>query len=192
MWPQKIFDAKTIAGKRELMRDEVSDRIERGEFFITDVLSIQAEPYITMAWEAVDGVALDGAGIPRNNAESRIEAPSVRVIVIDPGHPVRMPKWTMVRRPGTNQKVRRKEIVTVREDEILSHRDARYVLTHHCWPAFNDFATGQQNGNVVEVEWLVKEILRDECLPEIREMYERLRPRIEVKPEKKQRAASAA
>lgn len=197
MFAESVTKITSMQKRHIALRAEVIAQAERGEFILTEFLCEEKEPIRTDVQMVIDGHAINGAS-PVVDSALKIPMPDVRLMTIRPGDSIKVKRVVARRAPGTRNIIEKREAVDLGNDVLLDHATARDVLSTRGYPVRNIRTKGAKQGTVVEVGWLEREVARrdsqgnPDCLPEIREMYETLKPRIEKKTAKAQPAGRPA
>jgi hypothetical protein len=178
MFSHETLTASTNQARLEGVRAELRALAMNGELFITDLL-MQVEPFKTLGCASIDGHVFNG-GAPSVDESMKIPVPEVRLLSFG-DRPMTYKRPITRRIPGTNQFYPQEwEIVNVGDDATLPHAIARNIMFKHGFPNRNARRRSGERlqGTVVEVAWLEREAAKADCLPEIKELYQRLLPRI--------------
>jgi len=189
-----MFDkakSEDVAHKRvAAVQAEVDAAIEKGEFFITRVMS-EPEPFRSYAFHVVEGIELENS-VPRRNGHPR-DVADVRIVAI-PGTMATVvhKQWARSRVVGTDKFTEGWKRVDSGKDVTLRHRDARNVLHQSGWPLVQNASNGNRMGTVIEYEWLKWEAARPDASDDVRDMWKSVQAAYGTQQKKTEKAAHSA
>ncbi len=177
---------KIVAGekRRAALREVVTDMAQKGQFLLTEFLCEEKEPVRTDVQMVIDGHAMNGNS-PTVDESLKIPLPPVRLMTIRETDTIKVKQVVTRRVMGTNILKQNREPVDQGNDVVLEHAIARDVLSARGFPVKDIRSNGAKKGTVVEVAWLLREVQKTDCYPEIKELFEKLQPRIEKSNTKK-------
>ncbi len=177
---------KIVAGekRRAALREAVTDLAQKGAFNLTEFLCEEKEPIRTDVQMVIDGHAMNG-GSPTVDEALKVSLPRVRLMTINEADTIKVKQVVTRRVMGTNILKQTREPVKQGNDVELEHAIARDVLATRGFPVRDIRSDGTKKGTVVEVAWLLREVAKEDCYPEIKELYQQLKDRIEKSNTKK-------
>lgn len=184
MFPESITKIVSAEKRRTALREAINGLAQKGDFKLTEFLCEEKEPIRTDVQMVIDGHRLNGSS-PAVDESMKIPLPSVRLMTIREADTIKVKRVVARRALGTDIIKETREYVPLGNDVELDHATARDVLATKGYPVRNVRSDGAKVGTVIEVAWLLREVAKDDCHPEVREMYEKLQARIEKNATKK-------
>ncbi len=184
MFSEAVTKIVSAEKRRAALREAVAGMAQKGEFKLTEFLCEEKEPVRTDVQMVIDGHRLNGSS-PTVDESMKIPLPTVRLMTIRPADNIKVKRVVARRVMGTDIIKETREYVDLGNDVELDHQTARDVLATRGFPVRQVRTNGSKIGTVVEVDWILREVARDDCHPEVKELYQQLQSRIEKSNTKK-------
>jgi len=184
-----LVNETSAAKRRAVVKEQVRKDLTDGSFTITETLLVK-EPLRSDAWEAVDGVVVEGTR-SMGMYDEPMTSGTVKLVCFHPpgtkderGQPIDTIKFMVTeerRIPGTTEtrkvKVQKSFGNFADVPDNVPTRLARNILYRDGWPIRQLRSGGDYPGKVIEWRWLEKEIKSGIALPEYQELYDEIRSR---------------